>query len=100
LGALDIEREDAKLFGRRLIGCTERRVREVLGPLALGATELHPASREYSQTLLAYTDQRLYLYFHNGLLDTIQWTSLIDTGGHFIWPPRVDAPATSDSGRS
>jgi hypothetical protein len=100
LGTLDVERDDATLFGRRLIGCTEHRIRELLDPHALGATEFHGVTPGNSIPLLAYTDQQLYLYFHNGLLNNIQWTPRIGADDRFIWPPRVDAPVGSDSDSS
>jgi hypothetical protein len=100
LGTLDIEREDAKLFGRRLIGCTDRRVREVLDPLALGATEWEEYTHANHISLLTYTDQQLYFYFHNGLLHNIQWTPRFGADDQYIWPSRENEPAQSDSDHS
>ena len=58
----------------------------------LGATESEEYTHAKHISLLVYTDQQLYFYFHNGLLDNIQWTPRFGADDQYTWPTRKNEP--------
>jgi hypothetical protein len=94
LWSLRVTSEEAGLFGHRLIGCPEGRVRSVLGRMGLGPVEeeLLEFSDHPSLGWLRYPDRGLDFWFQEGRLDSIQWNPLIGSGDEFLWPRGVDRP--------
>jgi hypothetical protein len=92
LGTLQTDREDAELYGHRLIGHPEDHVRSVLGQLSLGSAgfEVMRFSDHPSLGWLRYDERGLSFWFKNGRLDSVQWNPLIGPDDVFLWPVSAD----------
>jgi len=90
LGALQVERPDAELYGRQWIGQPETEVRTALAGLSLGEARYevkeftdHPALH-----WLRYEGQGLDFWFKRGRLDSIQWGYLLGADEAPCWPKK------------
>jgi hypothetical protein len=88
LDSLLVERADAELFGRRLIGKPEKEARAVIGSFDLGRGEEdvlefsdHPAL-----WTLSFPDRGLQFLFTQGCLEWMQCSCVIGPDDEFCWP--------------
>jgi hypothetical protein len=88
LGTLQIEREDAELFGHSLIGMRESEARAILGRLGLGPAEFEVMRFSDFPTMghLIYADEGLNFWFKHGRLESIQWGYRIGPDDQVCWP--------------
>lgn len=88
LGALQLERQDAALFGHQLIGLPEEDVRQVLERLSLGPAEYEVMEFSDFPTmcLLRYEDHMLTFWFKHGRLESIHWEPIIGPDDQVRWP--------------